>query len=67
MTSKETNDKSNKEVFIYSTTLNWCRNVYVDLYGHIRPKKFPRSGLWYFDGQVFYQKLEFFESMKGNL
>lgn len=29
-------------------------NVYVDLMGTLRPKLFPREGLWWFDGQVFY-------------
>lgn len=34
------------------------KNVYVWLDGTIRPTPFnmPREGLWYFDGQVFYQK-----------
>ncbi len=33
-------------------------NVYVDINGTIckTPFEMPRSGLWWFDGQVFYQK-----------
>lgn len=31
-----------------------CENVYIDLDGTIRPHKFPRKGMWRFDGQFFY-------------
>lgn len=39
-----------------STTL-LCENVYVGLDGTVHPTKriMPRKGLWYFDGQIFYQ------------
>jgi hypothetical protein len=41
-----------------STTL-LCENVYVRLDGTISPTPFkmPKKGIWYFDGQVFYQKV----------
>lgn len=40
-----------------STTL-LCENVYVQLDGTVAPTPFemPRKGLWYFEGQFFYQK-----------
>lgn len=32
------------------------QNVYVDLHGHIRSRKNPGPGLYFYDGQVFYRK-----------
>lgn len=33
-----------------------CNNVYVDLHGHIRPRRNPTPGLYYFDGQFFFRR-----------
>ncbi len=30
------------------------KNVYIDMNGQIRPKKFPIEGMWMYDGQIFY-------------
>lgn len=47
----------NEIVHRVSTTL-LCENVYVDIDGTVHPTKvqMPRKGLWYFDGQIFYQR-----------
>ena len=29
-------------------------NMYVDMKGQLRPKQFPKEGLWKYDGQAFY-------------
>ena len=63
--SKAVSSKQNKR-FIYSytasslkdeNTASWY-NVLINLDGTVSPMLFDtkRSGLWYFDGQVFYQK-----------
>jgi hypothetical protein len=31
-----------------------CKNIYVALDGTLRPHKFPKAGLWKFDGQFYY-------------
>lgn len=33
----------------------YAKNVYVDLDGTIKPKNLPASGLWRFDGQIFFK------------
>ena len=35
-----------------------CKNIVVDSTGKLRPMPFDtgKSGLWYFDGQFYYQK-----------
>lgn len=55
--------------YITGGTFQYAYNILVNLDGTISMMPFDtkRSGLWYFDGQVFYQKLEFFESQKGKL
>lgn len=42
---------------VYNTS-GYAKNIYINLEGHICPTPFemPCSGVWYFDGQVFYQK-----------
>lgn len=30
------------------------KNAYIDLDGTIRPHKFPKEGMWRFDGQFYY-------------
>lgn len=34
--------------------LEFNRNVYIDLDGTIKPHKFPKPGLWKYDGQFYY-------------
>jgi len=39
--------------------VGYYKNVYVDLQGVIHPTPFnmPVTGLWYFDGQIYYQRI----------
>lgn len=42
------------KVLLDTRSSAYCQNVYLDLDGTVRPRKFPKVGLWLFDGQVFY-------------
>lgn len=35
-----------------------CQNVYIALDGTIRPRKNPTTGMYVFDGQIFYRRLK---------
>lgn len=43
-----------EETICAVVAMQMCQNVYIDLDGTIRPHKFPRAGLWRFDGQFYY-------------
>lgn len=48
---------SKKVVSIYRGEYRYSKNVYIDLCGLVRPTpmSMPKDGIWYFDGQIFYQ------------
>lgn len=41
------------DTFISTNELQECQNVYVDLDGVVKPRKFNTKGLYYFDGQFW--------------
>lgn len=45
--------RTGKNTRMSSVNTQYFKNVYVDLDGTLKPKKFPLEGLWRYEGQVF--------------